>query len=74
MPKELAECSSLRSVEECENRGVGFWLLLQESGRVKQKRNRGAGTDPTGLADGRGKGVLPSSSAIKDNLSITYSY
>jgi hypothetical protein len=47
MPKELAKCSFLRSAEECENRGVSFWLPLQESGRAKQERNRGAGTDPT---------------------------
>jgi hypothetical protein len=60
VPKELAECSFLRSAEECENRGVSFWFLLRESERVKQERNRGAGTDPTGRADGRGKGSLPS--------------
>jgi hypothetical protein len=74
MPKELAECSSSRSAEECENRGVSFWLLLQKSGRAKQKRNRRAGTDPTERADGRGKGVFPSSSVIKNKYSITYSY
>jgi hypothetical protein len=74
MPKELAKSSFLRSAEECENRGVSFWLLLQESGRVKQKRNRGAGMDSTGWADGRGKGVLPLSYAIKNTSSITYSY
>jgi hypothetical protein len=74
MPKELAQCSSLRSAEECENWGVSFWLFLQKSGRVKQERKRGAGTDPTGRADGRGKGVLPSSSAINNEHYITYSY
>jgi hypothetical protein len=74
MPKELAEGPFLRSAEECENGEVSFWLLLQESGRAKQERNRGAGTDPTGRADGRGKGVRPSSSAIKNKTSITYSY
>ena len=74
LPKELAKCSSLRSAEECENGGVSFWLLLQESGRAKQERNREARTGPTGLADGRGKSVLPSSSAIKNKPSITYSY
>ena len=74
MPKKLAECSSLKSAEECENMGFSFWLLLQKSGRVKQERNRGARTGPTGLADGRGKSVLPSSSAIKNKPSITYSY
>jgi hypothetical protein len=74
MPKELAGCSFLRSAEECGIRGVNFWLLLRESGRARQERNRGAGTDPTGRADGRGKGELPSSSAIKNNHYITYSY
>jgi hypothetical protein len=74
MPRELAGCSTVTSAEECENRRVSSWFLLQESGRAKQERNRGAGTDPTGRADGRGKGALPSSSAIKNNTSITYSY
>ena len=74
MPKELAGCSSLRCAEEWENRGVNFWLLLQGRGTAKQERNREADTDSTGLAGSRGKGVLPSSSAIKNNPSITYSY
>jgi hypothetical protein len=74
MPKELAEGPFLRSAEEWENTGVSFCLFLQESGREKQERDRGAGTDPTGRADGRGKGVLPSSSATKNKGSITYSY
>jgi hypothetical protein len=74
MPKELAEGPFLRSAEEPENTGVSFWLLLQESGGAEQERNCGAGTDPTARADGRGKGVLPSSSAIKNKTSITYSY
>jgi hypothetical protein len=74
MERELAECSFLRSAEECEKTEVSFWHFLQKTGRAKQERNRGAGTDPTVRVDGRGKGVLPSSSAIKNNRSITYSY
>jgi len=31
MPNESAECSFLKSAEECEIRGVSFWLVLQES-------------------------------------------
>jgi hypothetical protein len=37
MPNESAECSFLKSAEECEIRGVNFRLVLQESGRAKQK-------------------------------------
>jgi hypothetical protein len=55
MVNELAKCSFLRSAEACENRGVSFWLLLQESGRAKQEGNRGAGTDPTVRDERQGK-------------------
>jgi hypothetical protein len=72
--KELAKCSSLRSAEECEKTEVSFWLLLRERGREKQERNREAGTDPTVRPVCRGTDVLPSSSAIKNTPTITYSY
>jgi hypothetical protein len=42
MPKKLAKCSFLRSAEDCENRGVSFWLFSQESGRaVREERREG---------------------------------
>jgi len=37
MPNELAKCSFLKSAEECEIRGVNFRLVLQESGKARQK-------------------------------------
>ena len=40
MPKELAKCSFLRGAEDCENRGVSFWLFLQVSGRAMRDERR----------------------------------
>jgi hypothetical protein len=36
MPRELAECSSLRSAEECENREVSFCFFCKRA----EERNR----------------------------------